>query len=390
MKIAIASCTHPASLGGLAAYQRALASGLQTLRSVEGQFISVQHLQTSTGSSNASGAEKLNWPASDLMPRAAWKKQHRFLLKVASKKPLLGVADTLSRVMNCQPSWRSAVAGMDALHFVGTGWDIIGYPLWREARAAGVPFTIWPAVHPQAWGDDMFDVRLYQKADAVFCQSDHELDHLAARGVAAEKLVRCGLPPMCHSTGDGPALRQKLQIGERPTVLFLGRRDKGKGYPALLDAWPLVLRECPEAVLMLAGPGPVDEARLAQVPASSLRDLGCPPEQGKADAYSACDVFCLPSAHESFGIVYVEAWSYGKAVVCGTAPASRELVEDNVTGVWSSREPQQLASSLVRLLTRREHREALGAAGLRKQLSHFTAESMVGCHMKTWKHASAN
>ncbi|MGV3660603.1 MAG: glycosyltransferase family 4 protein [Prosthecobacter sp.] len=383
MKVAIASCIHPASVGGLAAYQRELAAGLQTFRSVNGHFLSVQHVSDKP-------AENLSWPTAELMPRADWKRQHGLMTRIASRKPLVRFADKLSRVMNNRPSWKSAVTGVDALHFVGTGWDIIGYPLWREARRAGVPFTIWPAVHPQAWGDDAFDVRLYQKADAIFCQSDHERDHLAARGVPVEKLVRCGLPPMCHTTGNGPVLRQKLELGERPSALFLGRRDKGKGYPALLEAWPLVLEKCPDAVLMLAGPGSADEARLAKIPAQSIRDLGCPPEQEKADAYAACDVFCLPSAHESFGIVYVEAWSYGKPVVCGTAPASRELVENEVTGVWADQQPQQLAASLLRLLTNRAHREALGAAGLRTQLQHYTAESMVGCHMKAWKGASAN
>lgn len=383
MKVAIASRIHPASVGGLAAYQRELATGLLTLRHMMGQFLSVQ-------STDAIGSSTLNWPSAELMPSATWKRQHRMVSRLASRRSLLPIADTLSRVMNPRQAWKSSLANVDALHFVGTGWDIIGYPLWREARAAGIPFTIWPAVHPKSWGDDAFDVRLYRKADAVFCQSDYEREHLAALGVPPEKLVRCGLPPMCHTTGDAARMRQKWEMGERPSVLFLGRRDEGKGYPALLEAWPLVLRECPDALLMLAGPGLVDEARLSQSAASSIRDLGCPSEQEKADAYAACDIFCLPSAHESFGIVYVEAWSYGKPVVCGTAPASRELVEDNLTGVWADQQPQQLAASLLRLLTNREHRQALGAAGLRRQLTHFTTESMVGSHLKAWHATTLN
>ena len=41
MKVAIASRIHPASVGGLAAYQRELASGLQSLFRINGQFLSV-------------------------------------------------------------------------------------------------------------------------------------------------------------------------------------------------------------------------------------------------------------------------------------------------------------------------------------------------------------
>ncbi|MBE2286300.1 MAG: glycosyltransferase family 4 protein [Prosthecobacter sp.] len=386
MKVAIASRIHPASVGGLAAYQRELASGLQSFCRINGHFLSVQHLQTDKDSS----VDSLKWPATELMPQTTWQRQRSLVSRLASRGPLLRFADTLSRMMNHHDTWKSSIADVDVLHFVGTGWDIIGYPLWREAREAGVPFTVWPAVHPQSWGDDAFDVRLYQKADAVFCQSEHERVHLAARGVPVDKLIRCGLPPMCPTNGDGFALRSRLEIADRPTALFLGRRDSGKGYPALLDAWPLVMRQCPEAVLLLAGPGDPDETRLSRISPDSIRDLGCPSEQEKADAYAACDVFCLPSAHESFGIVYVEAWSYGKPVICGTAPASRELVEDDVTGVWADQQPQQLAASLLRLLTNPEHRHRVGLAGLRHQLLHYTTANMVSCHLKAWQISSLN
>lgn len=386
MKVAIASCTHPASVGGLAAYQRELATNLSALRQVEGQFLSVENAQASS----QQAPNSLQWPSSTLMPHSQWKRQHRLISRLASRRPLLPVADTLSRALNPRPAWKVGLQNVDALHFVGTGWDIIGYPLWREAQSAGIPFTIWPAVHPQSWGDDAFDVRLYRKAHAIFCQSDYEREHLMARGVPASKLIRCGLPPMCHTGGDAITARQKWTMGDRPAVLFLGRRDEGKGYPALLDAWPLVLQACPEALLLLAGPGPVDEARLAQSPSSSIRDLGCPSEQEKADAYAACDVFCLPSAHESFGIVYVEAWSYGKPVICGTAPASRELVEHQVSGLWSDQQPHQLASALLQLLNDRERAQTMGAAGLQRQRTWFTQESMINTHMRAWTESCLN
>jgi glycosyltransferase involved in cell wall biosynthesis len=195
---------------------------------------------------------------------------------------------------------------------------------------------------------------------------------------------------MCLENGDGPRLRSRLSIGDRPSVLFLGRRDVGKGYPALLDAWPLVLQQCPNAVLLLAGPGSSDEPRISKISPSNIRDLGCPSEQEKADAYSACDIFCLPSAHESFGIVYVEAWSYGKPVICGTAPASRELVENGVTGVWADQQPEQLAAGLLRLLMHPAQRLAIGQAGLAHQQRHYTTAQMVACHLKAWNIASPN
>ncbi|WP_395748809.1 glycosyltransferase family 4 protein [Prosthecobacter sp.] len=378
----ILSINDPSQTGGLASYQRQLADALSAL-GLPGWFGFVQ--------TNACGpTHDVSWKKTKLSSKLPWHILRRIFYKLAPRPALHGALESLAGNAWSESSFQGAISGTGQLHFVGTGWDFMGLAAARLAKKKGMRFTIWPAVHPGDWGDDRIDVRFYRQADAVFCQSDYERNHLAKLGVPESKLIRCGLPPMCRTDGDGPRLRAKLNLADRPTVLFLGRRDVGKGYPALLEAWPLVLQQCPDAVLLLAGPGDADQARLAQIPSKNIRDLGCPSEQEKADAYAACDIFALPSAHESFGIVYVEAWSYGKPVICGTAPASRELVENGVTGVWADQQPQQLAASLLRLLMHPTGRLAMGQAGFAHQQRHYTTAQTVACHLKAWNIASPN
>jgi glycosyltransferase involved in cell wall biosynthesis len=273
----------------------------------------------------------------------------------------------------------------DAVHFVGTGWDFSGFAVKGLAHHIRTPFTVWPAVHPYSWGDDVIDVRLYRQADTVFCQTSVEADHLVQKGVERGRISICGLPPSVATNGDGTALRERLGIGARPTVLFMGRRDEGKGYPALLRAWSLVLASVPDAVLILAGRGGEEyEQIVQQLPIKSVRDLGVVDDSTKADALAACDVFCLPSAHESFGIVYVEAWSYGKPVICGTAPACRELVEDGVTGLHATQDPGDLAAKLVVLLSDAQSAQRMGNSGAEIQRRRFTAEGMLRAHLSAW------
>ena len=267
------------------------------------------------------------------------------------------------------------------VHFVGTGWDFTGFAMADFARRNRARFTIWPAVHPGLWGDDAIDLRLYRQADAVFCQSEIERRLLVDRGLDPGRLVLCGLPPMCLPSGDGARVRGQLGIGSRPAVLFVGRRSSDKGYPALLEAWKRVIAKVPQAVLLLAGPGGDGPSPVA---GDSIRDLGVPDEKTKADALAACDVFALPSAHESFGIVYVEAWSYGKPVICGPAPASRELVSDGVTGLWSEQTPESISASIIRLLGDSELRYTLGESGRRFQLERLTWDITMNTHQKAW------
>jgi phosphatidylinositol alpha-1,6-mannosyltransferase len=274
---------------------------------------------------------------------------------------------------------------ISAIHFVGTGWDLSGFALLELAHRLRIPFTVWPAVHPGSWGDDIIDVRLYQGADTVFCQTLSEAQHLVHKGISRDSVSICGLPPNVSCNGNGAALRAKLGIGGRPVVFFMGRRDEGKGYHALLEAWPQVLARIPDTVLLLAGKGGDEYTSLVhQLPADSCRDLGIVDDSTKADALAACDVFCLPSAHESFGIVYVEAWSYGKPVICGTAPACRELVEDGMTGLHATQDPAELATKTVLLLQNSTKARKMGKNGLRLQQEKFTERRLLDSHIKAW------
>lgn len=305
--------------------------------------------------------------------------------RLASRPTMHPALQRLMEWLGTKAARRVPLMDVRVIHFIGAGWHMHGFWLAALARYRGISFTILPAVHPKSWGDDVIDVRLYCLADRVLCLSDHEKRHLMDLGVPPGKMIRCSLPPMCLSAGDGRSLRARLSLGDRPIVLFLGRRDHGKGYPMLLQAWHSVVASVQDAVLILAGPSGAEfEYLKSDLPSSSIRDLGVPDEQMKADALSACDIFCLPSAHESFGIVYVEAWSYGKPVICGTAPACRELIDNDEDGLWSMQEPDQIAVAICRLLKDQRLARRLGENGRRKQLAKYTHATFLGEHVEAF------
>lgn len=375
----LSSLAGPGSVGGLAAYARALgrelADGggkvfhLKTAGGVSPLPDCRDPIETTVCAAGRTGPGILLGP---LGPRLASRPvAHGLLQWIAEQGFRVRVRDGI-------PALPTVV------HFIGTGWDLAGFAFLRMARKSGALFTVLPAVHPRSWGDDAIDLRLYRQADAVFCLSDHERHHLAGLGVPPRKLVKTVLPPNCPRDGDGSRFRELHRIGERPMALFIGRRDAGKGYPALLQAWGEVVRQVPGAVLCLAGPGGAEyTAARDALPPDSYRDLGVPDETGKADALAACDLFCLPSAHESFGIVYVEAWSYGKPVVCGTAPASRELV-DPTAGVWTDGTPGAIAASIQSILRDPGRGQEMGRRGQVLQRNHYHPREMIRTHLAAW------
>jgi glycosyltransferase involved in cell wall biosynthesis len=70
-----------------------------------------------------------------------------------------------------------------------------------------------------------------------------------------------------------------------------------------------------------------------------------------ATCYSRADLFALPSTAEGFGLVFLEAMAFSKAVVGAAAGGSVDVIEDGVNGLLvPANDPEGLAQALDRLL----------------------------------------
>lgn len=285
------------------------------------------------------------------------------------------------------PLDQAAPRRVSLVHFVGAGWELLGFPAMSLARSRGVPFSVTPAMHAGEWGDSPVDALLYRAADAVFALSDHERRRLVELGVDPEKIQLSPLAPAVPTSGDGRRFRERWGLGDRPIVLFTGRKQRYKGFHDTCEGMLAVLEAIPSAVLVTIGASG-DEAAVA-LPEGALLDLGVCDEGSKCDALAASDVFCLPSVGEAFGIAYTEAWVYGKPVVVGPAPASRELVEGAGGGLPVAQVPAEIAAAVTRLLQDADLRYELGEAG-RSALRHrYSWDEAWRAHRIAWERIGA-
>jgi glycosyltransferase involved in cell wall biosynthesis len=157
-------------------------------------------------------------------------------------------------------------------------------------------------------------------AAAVVVASERERDDVVACGVSARKVhVRGnGFPdPDTQRLGSDPfGVRPRLGIPtDAPLVLYVGRIAQGKGIDHLLAA----IHELPEAHLLIAGP---DDRHGVSTSGDRVHTLPMTEEPPLA-LYPQADVFVLPSAGESFGMVAAEAAAAGTPVIvsdrCGIA-----------------------------------------------------------------------
>jgi glycosyltransferase involved in cell wall biosynthesis len=100
--------------------------------------------------------------------------------------------------------------------------------------------------------------------------------------------------------------------------------------------------------------------------------LGVVPRADLLDAYDACEVFVLPSEHESFGIVFLEAWMRGKPVI-GSARGRpvASLIDAGRDGLLADG-AAELAAHIDALLADPARAQGLGAAGRAKVLQRYT------------------
>ncbi len=298
---------------------------------------------------------------------------HKFCGREATR--LLGVELYCAAYM---PSIWAFLKNSHLVHHVGQGSEMIGFVAEKVARRAGVPFLVQPTIHPGHWGDSPIDFLLYRRADRLLAHTEYEKEYFLDKGLRMPiDVVGNGIDD--RQDGDAQRFRQKHRV-EGPMILFLGRKDTDKGYQVLRAAHR-VMRQ--KATLVCAGPQPQGSLPLEEGGWPVL-ELGFVSEQEKHDALAACDIFCMPSLGESFGLVYMEAGRYHKPLVCRPIPVLEELlagaavfVGERVGHCGGRLNAEELAAALDDLLVNAEKRQELGGVAFEKS-ENFLWPRVVG------------
>lgn len=160
---------------------------------------------------------------------------------------------------------------------------------------------------------------------------------------------------------------------EDPVVLYVGRLDEGKGLTDLIRAHARLERD---TILRFVGDGQLEASLRREADRLGTVDrvtfVGAVPHESIHHQYAAADVFCLPSHHESLGIVNLEAMAAGVPVVSTRIDAIEEYLTDGENGILvDPGNVDGLAAALERLVTSPNLRAELSKAG-RKTAMNFS------------------
>ncbi|MGD9899054.1 MAG: glycosyltransferase family 4 protein [Calditrichaceae bacterium] len=154
-------------------------------------------------------------------------------------------------------------------------------------------------------------------------------------------------------------------------ILCVARQYRRKGINDLLLAFSMVLRTVPDASLAIVGGGPDEERNKQYVQELGLSDAvkfygDVLNRAVMASFYKKADIFCLPSYHETFGLVFLEAMAAGLPVVAYSSTAVPELITSDEGILCEKGNINTLAYRLIDLCKNVTKREQLGSGGIKK------------------------
>jgi glycosyltransferase involved in cell wall biosynthesis len=168
-----------------------------------------------------------------------------------------------------------------------------------------------------------------------------------------------------------------------PIAVYCGRLAPEKALPSLMDAFALVVKKIPEAVLVLVGDGPLrapltEQAARLQIPAKNLRFAGRVAPEDVPAWLQAADVFTLVSPSEGFPCALAEAMSAGLASVVSDIPGNRQLIESGVHGLLAPvGDSAAIAAAVARIFEDAPLRARMAEASRNRVLENYSTSKIA-------------
>ena len=223
----------------------------------------------------------------------------------------------------------------------------------------------------------------YRQVDGFIAASGAIRDILVHDGIPAGRIVvvhdGIDVAKIAHRQAADLHAEYWLPHGV-PVMVNVGALVAHKGQKFLIDAIPMVLREVPDAHLVIFGEGELRATLERQVKQLSLEKRVLLPgfREDVLSLMKSADLFVVSSITEGLGSAVLDAMAMGLAIVGTRAGGIPEAVVPDETGLLvEPGDAQALAAALVRLLKDSALRSAYGEAGRLRVSRQFDVEHLV-------------
>lgn len=165
----------------------------------------------------------------------------------------------------------------------------------------------------------------YKECKAIFTMGQWLADYMVNKcGIAQDKV---------HAIGAGININpEEIDYTNKAgnKILFVGRDFERKGGPIVLEAFKVLKSKYMQhAELYIIGPK--DNPLKDTVP--GVYFLGEQSRKETTKYFNLCDIFCMPSYFEAYGIVFAEALCFGLPCIARNRFSMSEIIRDGQNGL---------------------------------------------------------
>ncbi len=130
-------------------------------------------------------------------------------------------------------------------------------------------------------------------------------------------------------------IKKSLGLGQGPVVGIIARLSDVKGHTYLIEAMKEVLKNIPDAQLLIVGEGKMKENLAALVKKLGIEKsvFFLSNAYNMPDVLSAMDLFVMPSLKEGLGLSLMEAMAFGLPVIGSDVGGIKTLIRDGQNGL---------------------------------------------------------
>lgn len=237
------------------------------------------------------------------------------------------------------------------------------------------------------------ELALLRRADCIVATSPVYADASETLRPFKDKIavVPIGVPDAKHE-GTSSKLSASIvnQIRDRKIILAVGRLVPYKGFNVLIDAAKHLSND---SVAVIVGGGPLQQELQQAIELAGVRDrvvlAGRLSDAALHDLFERATLYCLPSTYraEAFGVVLLEAMTYGLPIVATDIPGSGvPWVNQHGTSGFNVPvgDPVALAAACNQILASPELRDRLSSGARQRFAADFTEEVSVKRMMHTY------
>jgi len=216
--------------------------------------------------------------------------------------------------------------------------------------------------------------RRLKRADAVITTTHDLINFVKKLGVPEDRIYHIPNMVRCHE------LPHRGEPNQPPVIGAMGRLVKKKGFDVYIEALKLLKERGYVFRAVLGGTGEEEKHLKHKATDAGLDDILTFPGwiEDKKSFYNHIDVFCLPSLHEPFGIVLLEAFVHGVPVVATDSEGPRDIITPNCDALLvKAGNASDLSAAIARLLDDAKLAADLAANAFVKAKTNYSIEGVT-------------